>query len=407
MVSEKDPGHAAAVDFLLRLGRALHTYGYPAPRLEEVLAAASKRLGLVGQFFSTPTSIFAAFGPFVEQRTYLIRVEPGETNLAKLSGLYEITKDVISGGVTASEGAARVDELVNARSTYGPVVTLCGFALASAAAARFLNGGWMEVLVAGSIGAAIGSLSLLVPRLPGSNRIFEPLAAFLASIIAAAVAGLRPELSVFLATLAGLIVLVPGLTVTVAMRELATRHLVSGTARLASALMTFVGIGFGVAVGNRLMTALLGSTSATQPTEAPSWSLWIALLVAPVGFAVLLQARPRDVPWIVMAGVVAYFGGVLGTAALGPEIGLFGGALAVGLGSNFYARVFDRPSAIPSVPGILLLVPGSVGFRSLASLLDQQVLVGVETAFNMILMAVSLAAGLLIANVVAPAGKNR
>ena len=155
------------------------------------------------------------------------------------------------------------------------------------------------------------------------------------------------------------------------------------------------------------MTAILGATPPPQLTVSPTWSLGIALLVAPIGFAILLRARARDIPWIMLAGVLAYFGGMFGSSLLGPEIGLFGGALMVGLGSNIYARVLDRPSAIPSVPGILLLVPGSVGFRSLASLLDQQVLVGVETAFNMLLMAVSLAAGLLIANVLMPAGRIR
>jgi uncharacterized membrane protein YjjB (DUF3815 family) len=54
------------------------------------------------------------------------------------------------------------------------------------------------------------------------------------------------------------------------------------------------------------------------------------------------------------------------------------------------------------VPGILLLVPGSVGFRSLTSLLERQAVAGIETAFSMILTAMALVAGLLIAGVIAP-----
>ena len=38
--------------------------------------------------------------------------------------------------------------------------------------------------------------------------------------------------------------------------------------------------------------------------------------------------------------------------------------------SNLYARVARRPAMVPMVPGILLLVPGSLGFRSLTSLID-------------------------------------
>ena len=73
---EPDP---AAVGFVLELGRALHTAGHSAQRLEDILGAVSDRLGLSNhQFFSTPTSIMASFGPFGRQRTHMLRVAPGE-----------------------------------------------------------------------------------------------------------------------------------------------------------------------------------------------------------------------------------------------------------------------------------------------------------------------------------------
>ena len=53
------------------------------------------------------------------------------------------------------------------------------------------------------------------------------------------------------------------------------------------------------------------------------------------------------------------------------------------------------------VPGVLLLVPGSSGFRSLALLLDQQVVGGVDAAFATLLTAASLVAGLLLAEMIA------
>ena len=57
----RDESDPAAVGFVLQLGRALHSYGYSAQRLEDILGATSDRLGLHGyQFFSTPTSIMSA-----------------------------------------------------------------------------------------------------------------------------------------------------------------------------------------------------------------------------------------------------------------------------------------------------------------------------------------------------------
>ena len=73
----------------------------------------------------------------------------------------------------------------------------------------------------------------------------------------------------------------------------------------------------------------------------------------------------------------------------------------VGLASHAYERWIGRPSLVPLVPSVLLLVPGSTGFRSLALLLDQQVVGGVDAAFATLLTAASLVAGLLLAEMLA------
>jgi uncharacterized membrane protein YjjB (DUF3815 family) len=54
------------------------------------------------------------------------------------------------------------------------------------------------------------------------------------------------------------------------------------------------------------------------------------------------------------------------------------------------------------VPGLLVLVPGSLGFRSVLALLDNDVLAGVRGAFDMVLVAIALASGILLATLVLP-----
>ena len=152
---------------------------------------------------------------------------------------------------------------------------------------------------------------------------------------------------------------------------------------------------------------MLGAYSAILAVQA-GVNLWVAMLVvAPLCFTVILRAEPRDAPWIVAAGALAVAGGRLGAATLGVELGTFAGAFVVAVASSAYERWRHRPASVVLVPGILLLVPGSVGFRSLASLMERKALAGVETAFSMILTAVALVAGLLIAGVIAPEPRVR
>ncbi|MEP6590603.1 MAG: threonine/serine exporter family protein [Gemmatimonadota bacterium] len=403
------PGEPASPDhrisFVLRLGHSLHTSGYAAHRLEEALELASDQLGLRGQFFSTPTSIMASFGPQDDQQTFLIRVDPGDSNLGKLAQADEVTREVLNGVLTPLEGATRLEVIEAAPPTYPTWLNTAAFAVVSGSAARFLGGGWQEVLAGLAIGLVIGLLAIAARRIDSLGRVFEPVAALTASLLAAGMAAAGFPLSVFLATLAGVIVLIPGLMLTTAMTELSTRHLASGTARFMGALVLLLGIAFGIALGTKIATLAFGTIPSAAVRPLPEWTLYLSLLISPLAFVVLLKAEPRDAGWIVLAGALSFTGAHYGQRVLGLELGAFGGALVTGFFSNWYARVTDRPAQITMVPGLLLLVPGSVGLQALASFVDSQTETGVGTAFRMVLIAVSLVAGTLIANIVSPRRK--
>jgi uncharacterized membrane protein YjjB (DUF3815 family) len=211
-------------------------------------------------------------------------------------------------------------------------------------------------------------------------------------------------------TLAAIIVLLPGYTLTVAMNELAARHLSSGTARLGGVLATMFLLACGAAVG----TAAADAWAVFWPAKGapgelaalPRGTLWLALVLAPLAFKVLFQARDRDTPWIVGAAWVAYLGARAGGAWLGPLLGAGCGAFALGLASNALARLRLRPAAITSVPGLLVLVPGSLGFRGVSSLLAEDALPGVELVARMLVVAMALVSGLLLAGVALPSRRT-
>lgn len=403
----------SAAVFLIQLGRALHEAGFSAPQLESALAGVAGRLAVPAQFFSTPTSLFISFGVGVAQRTHLERVNPAGIDLGRLADLEGLLERVRDGRTSPAAASLEIAALASRPRRYGRKLTYFCWGLASATSAVFLGGSLREVAVAGFVGLVTGLAAFLAERRPGAARLFVPFAAAFAAFTAAVVAQAAPPLSVYIATVAGLIVLLPGYTLTVALSELAAEHLSSGTARFAGALVTFLMIGLGVAIGGRLATATLGAMVASPDAAAaanaataasaaislgpPAWLQIVALLLAPLALSVLLRAPRTEIPWIVVIGTVGYFAGRLGAEMLEPEVGMFVGALAVGLASGLYERLRRLPGSIPLVPGILMLVPGSIGYRSLTALLAAEVVPGIQTAFRMLLVAASLVAGLLIA----------
>src|SRR5262249_17026582 len=130
------------------------------------------------------------------------------------------------------------------------------------------------------------------------------------------------------------------------------------------------------------------------PASAPAWTLALALILAPLALALRFDARPRDMAWIVAAWLLSYAGVQLGSRVLELELNEAVGGFLVGAWANLYARTTRRPAAIVMVPGIILLVPGSIGFQSLFQLLQKDVLTGVETAARVGFVGISIVGGL-------------
>jgi uncharacterized membrane protein YjjP (DUF1212 family) len=397
-MEHRDP----AVAFVVRIGRALHRYGAPAHRLEDALSRIAARLGLQAHFFVTPTGLFASFDEGARQQTILTRVDPGEVDLEKMVLLNELVGRVVAGDVSPSDAVARVEEVEAMPPRYGRALTCVCFGLASATTARFVGGGIREIVVAAFVGLALGLWATGVGSRPSAARIFEPIAGAFATAVALAASAVAPPVSVYITTLAGLIVLLPGLALTVAVSELATRNLVAGAARLVGAGLVFLMLGFGVVLGGQIGGLLPNARFDQTPVALAGWTEAVALAATPFVLAVIFKARPRDVGWVALGAACSFGGARLGTHLLGPQFGVCVGALLLGVGSNLAARWLDRPSAVLTVPGLMLIVPGSIGFGSIQSFLNENVLTGVEAAFRMSMIVVSLVTGLLLANAIVP-----
>jgi uncharacterized membrane protein YjjP (DUF1212 family) len=367
-------------------------------RLEEALLQCAAKLEISGQFLSTPTSLLFGFGDGPAQRIHLARIEPGDVDIGKLADLDEVIEGLVGGSLSAAEGSARVAAIEAAPRRYPRWTIVPAFALAAGTAACFFGGGPGDLVCSTLAGLATGLLALLVGSRRSAALVFESLAAFLTTALAVLAASRWAEVSSSIVTLSGLIVLVPGLTLTVGLSELASRHLVAGTARLAWAATIFLSIGLGVGSAEFLKDAFPAAGAESQGAALPNWAVGIALALSPIAFAVLFRARRRDLVWVLLAGWLGFAGARLGAAILSPELGVLVGALGVGLASNLYARRKNRPASVIQVPGIMLLVPGSIGFHSLSSFLTHDVLTGVESAFRMAQVAGALVGGLLFAN---------
>ncbi|MES2312942.1 MAG: threonine/serine exporter family protein [Pseudomonadota bacterium] len=394
------------IAFVLELARRLHQYGTSAPRLEMAVAGAAQRLGLAADVWSSPTAIIISFADLaqgedgVAQTTQVMRLAPGEVNLERLCEADDIADRAIAGELDLREGFRLLRALGRPDTRREKIGLIASYGLSAASiAALFLHSSWVDLLVAGVIGVIIGGISMLAANRPRLAVASDAICALVATAVTIVVSAFVVPLAIKSVVLASLIILIPGMSLTTAVREISSQHLVSGMARMGGAMSTLLKLTFGTLAATQLCGAV-GITARDFALPAlPTWTDYPALLVAAIAFAILFRAARRDWPVVIVAVIVGYlatrWGGAISGSLPGAPFGVFLGGFLLGAMSNIYARFARRPGAVVREPGILLLVPGSVGFRSMSFLLERDTSLGLDTGLLLLTLLVSLVAGLM------------
>lgn len=404
--------YAARIGFVVELAERLHAYGTTAQRLEGAVSAVAQRLRLECEPWSNPTGLILTFSdpnrpPGESDTTRVIRMPPGENDLYKLSETDRIAEDVMAGRLDLAAGHAALEALDRPRSARWRAMQVIAFGLAAAAVGGLLRLPWPDIATAGVNGLLTGLLIEWSGSRPRFKEALEAVAAMVAAMVAVLVAAFLVPLNQNTVIIASLIVLLPGMALTNAVNELTSQHLVSGTARFAGAVTTVVKLAVGTIIALYLaeLVGLEPAIRASRPQ--PAWVEWCGLAVASYAFAVLFRAHRSDYPKVMAAAATGYLISRFAGDAWGNPAGIFLAALTLTAVGNAYARWGNRPGAIVRVPGIIMLVPGSVSLRGLLTLIQQQDMeVGQDAVLAVINILLALIAGLLFGNLLLPARRN-
>lgn len=402
----------ARVRFLTELARRLHVAGVSSQRLEGAVRATARALHVNAEIWSTPTGLLLSLSdadvPHAAQQTRVLRLEPGNIDLRALVQLDRVADDVIAGVLTVEQAWETMDALDRVPMPGARLQVVGAFGLAAAAVAGLLGTGWLDIAVALVIGLIIGWLAVLSASRPNLSAASEAVAALIATTLATAFAHFVAPISLQTVIVASLIVLMPGLTLTTAVTELATQQLVTGTTRFAGAMTVLLKLTFGSVAASQVMAAI--GWTAQQPVAAaalPRLVEVVAAVAAAGSFAILFQAARRDVPLVMASAILGYvITRIAGNwFAFGDGTfagGVFFASLTMAALANLYGRLAGRPGALVRLPGIMLLVPGSVGFRALGFVMEKDYTVGFDTLVAVLSALLALTAGLLFGALLVP-----
>ncbi len=399
---QADSGLPALAVFLRDLGLALHQSGAAAHELEHWLQQVGRQLGVGVEAYAVLT--FLALNvrdPAGGQKTEMLRLPAYDYNMARLIELQALCRE-IRGTADLPSYRQRLAAIVAAPPPWGGWrFAALGFLL-SASLAVLLRGGLGEILCGGLIGAVFVSLHRLCGRVPRLAPAVPVLLCALAAILAQGLAHGLPLPSPLIAAVAGVALLLPGFTLTVAMSELATQNYLAGTGRLVGALILLFLMGAGLAIGSALTVALWPAAASLPVDVLPGWAIWPAVAVLGVSLLAVVQAPWSALPVSVGGCLLAWAAYSFFGAALGEVFAAFAAAFCVAAAGHVYARISGRPAVLVQIPGLITLVPGSMGFRGLHALIGHDSLAGIGLLTDMLLTGALLAVGLLLADNLLP-----
>lgn len=232
------------------LGKVLLMSGAETYRVEHSISEVCKRFGLKSESFVTTTCVLTSAkkkdGDIV---TELNRVYNLSNNLNKIHKIHNIVLNIQNYDLETLETEIKK---IHSESIYPSHILLIAHFFAAALFALLFKGAFLDAIVAGFGGVFIFYMMRFSNRIKVNNFFINTLGGFIVTLFAAFVRKLNIIDNASYSTIAILMLLVPGLALTNAIRDLINGDFIAGNSRMLEAFLIggalAIGTGFGLAI---------------------------------------------------------------------------------------------------------------------------------------------------------------
>jgi uncharacterized membrane protein YjjP (DUF1212 family) len=398
-----DDEFETACQFVTQMVSQAHEYGASYIRLNDFMRQLPQMFGFHGAMLvASPLLVFEFWRDKDGQpHRVTVRVPTGSSDLAKLSQLGILVNDLIAGTLSIDEGMARLEQIDAESPPYPHVIVALGYALSGAGFAVLLSASWRDVFFAALLSLVVYAVTMIANRSQWLANRLNFVAAFAASVLANLLAILFPGSNAFTVSLCAVIVLIPGLGLTIGAAELASSIIYPGIARLVDAILVTFALVVGNTLGSLLVNALWTVPSPDPDIDRSLWITFLSVIILMCALVFVFQARLVDMGWVILAGVVAYIGMLIGDQ-LGTWQGSFLGALLLGLYTSLFNSRLHRPGSVVMLPAIMILVPGVAAYFGLNTLQTSGIIGALPAVWGVFVQIVAILGGLFVAASILP-----
>jgi len=332
--------------------------------------------------------------------TQLRLVSQRTSEYRRLTAAAELVDRLESGVVSADAAIAELDRIDALPAAYSPLVMTLAIALSSAAAVLLFGGGAADAVVTLAIGLAVDPVVQRLDRSPLPEFFRALIGPLLATLLAIVLVAVGLPIDGGLIVTAAILRFLPGSALVAGMRDLIDRSIISGTARLAEAMLLGSAVAVGTAAGIRIGAALGGPALTVGVLTASTEGLLLQGVAAAVACATFGLALGVDRRRLLSVGLLG--GGAWLVNLLGMQLGwdlllpVVVAAVMVGAAGQALALQVRMPSVVWTVPAILPLLPGLTIVRGI---LELGTIAGVLTVVAAIGIGFALGAGVAFGSI--------
>lgn len=351
--------HDKLLNLGAELGRQLMASGAEIYRVEESVDRLLTAYGLQPQVFAIPNCLIVSVNtPEGHPLTRMCRIPAHGTDIELLERCNALCRRLCREVPPVDQALSLVNHLQDGLRRFPAYVLPISYMVTSAFFALFFGGSLPDCLSAALCGLAVALCGLFGHFFTGSNLFFR-------TIISSAAASGLAQLLVFLGfgrnldaiTIGTLMVLVPGMALTNAMREIMAGDLISGLTRTAEVILVATAIALGTA-----LPLMVGSGSASVASDplSPGYFSCLWAFCACVGFGLAFNIQGRGILICGLGAALSWLVYLLTLSLWDNDIlCAFLSAMAVGGYSEIMARVRHCPVTGYLQVALLPLVPGA------------------------------------------------
>ena len=288
-------------------------------------------------------------------------------------------------------------EADRAKRQFSLPILLAGNFLGACGYSVFFGGSFWDSLFAGICGIAVGLVNLLMDRLKANAFFRTIIASFIMAVLAYGLSVVGVVQNADTVIIGTLMILVPGLLFTNALRDIIYGDTNSGLNRIVMVFMIAVAIALGTGAALQAVSAAIALPPSVEDILHPAAVQLLACMVGCLGFSILFNIHGPGGLLCTLGGVLTWATYMIVIALDGSDIlGYLWATIFASVYSEVMARIRKYPAISYLVVSIFPLIPGASVYYTMTHAVKGDMASFADMGMRTIAIAGAIAVGILL-----------